>query len=325
MIQEIKIRIYQTFNGRLYSLCSHLGCYLAFVYFWFYKKNNQVVLAPTSAIGDVLYVLSFWENFGKQGGVFYISDRYKDFLESFQLAPKIKIVYLQHGGFFHCFLMMFECCKNHKVLRKLSKKRGIIFPVPHVYKNDDFIWNGNKPKGIRHQLSRILDLPLDPISLHHLTTISIKSIPNFEQSKQKICVLNPYSNSMQSSLLLFEKIAEELKKRDFIVYTNVVNGQKEIRGTLSLECSLQELYSIAKEIPLIVSLRSGILDLLIPSNINMFVVYGVWKVPFVQDEDYSIKEWHPKGKLREVSIKTKSEEKIVEDFQSFLQQLRSES
>lgn len=319
-------KMYGKFNLKLFPLVSYYGCYFAFAYLWLIKKKNQIILAPTSAIGDLLYPLSFlqsmdaWTKEKNKKILFYVSDRYKDIIETFEKPnSRIEFVFLKHCGLMHLFLLMTGGCKDHPKLNSFSKNSGILMPIPNVCKS--FFLHKDKPKGSRQQLSVIFGLPLSPVSLHNLPSIEINSIENFEKKKQKICILNPYSYSMYTPQPLFETLSNELKNKNYIVYTNVVHGQKEIQGTIPLECSLRELYSIAKQIPLIVSLRSGILDFLIPSGISMFVIYDKWKSDNTLDTDYTIEEWTPQGKLCEVSTKSMPEEDIVRNFQKFLHDL----
>ena len=322
-------RLYGRFNGKLFPILSYFGCYFVFVFLLLVKKKNQIVLAPTAAIGDTLYIFSFLKSLGEWAErenkeiLFFSSDRYKNIVETYDKPDlRIKIRYLKHVGFAHLFLLMIGGCKDHYFLNNFSKKCGIFMPIPNAYK--DYFSRNCKPTGTRHQLAHILGVSLMPISLHNLPVVPVKSVVDFDKNKDKICILNPYSYSMYTSLLLFEKLAEELKKKGYIVYTNIVKGQKVIEGTFELDCDLRELYSISKQIPLIVSLRSGILDYLIPSSINMFVVYNKWKVSFIQDEDYSLEEWQPKGIVYEAHSNSMSDDEIVQKFQDFLTQLKFE-
>ncbi len=328
-IYKLYLKLCGKFHGKLYSKISYFGCYFVFIALWLVKKRNQIILLPNSAIGDTLYILSFldsieeWAKKNNKEIIFFLSNRYKDIFESFSKpSMKIRIRFLKHLGFVHVFLLMAERCKDHSLLNRFSRNKKIFLPIPNVYK-DNFV-HISKPKGVRHQLAHILGIPLTPVSLHNLPAVPVKSIADFEKNKDKICVLNPYSYSMYTSLPLFEKLAEELKKNGYIVYTNIVMGQKVIEGTFALDCDLSELYSISKQIPLIVSLRSGILDYLIPSDINMFVVYNRWKVSFIQDEDYSLEEWQPKGFVYEAHSNSMSDDEIVQKFQKFLTQIKLE-
>ena len=98
-----------------------------------------------------------------------------------------------------------------------------------------------------------------------------------------------------------------------------------IEGTLRLDCSMHELYSIACEIPLIISIRTGLLDYLIPSGINMFVLYGQTKVgDGGHENDYTLQEWKPESKLCEVWTSQKSDDEIVQKFQEFLNNIEYE-
>ena len=72
---------------------------------------------------------------------------------------------------------------------------------------------------------------------------------------------------------LWEMIADNLFLRGYIVYTNVMKHQKEVKDTKRLECSIIELYNICNEIPLFVSVRSGIIDFTISSRCDKVVIW----------------------------------------------------
>lgn len=321
-IFEIIIKkFYGRFNGKLFSLVAIPCSYLALLYLLLKKKRGQIIILPTTAIGDTLYILSFWlqlYDISKQGKIqIYISNRYKKVTETF--SPQIKgVEYLKHSSLKLWFLLTLSAGLYNSGAIKIAKKCNIYSAIPRVYAS----WlKGVNLNGTRNQLSHILNIPLTPIVCHNLSKVPVQAIDDFQNIKSKICVMNPFSYSMKSSGSLYEKIAEELSNQGFIVYTNVIGSQKAVRGTLSLEVDLEELFSIACEIPLIVSVRSGILDFLIPSKINMFVIYDEWNTRHVQNVDYSIEEWKPQGKVCEISIKVESEDIVMQRLKDFLYEL----
>ena len=94
------------------------------------------------------------------------------------------------------------------------------------------------------------------------------------QGRSRIAVVSPYSVSLACSEMgIFEEIASFLKGEGWTVYTNVLKGQKELPGTRRLECSIGELYRIAAGLPLVVSIRSGLLDYVIGSGCPIFAIY----------------------------------------------------
>ena len=135
-------------------------------------------------------------------------------------------------------------------------------------------------------------------------------------------VLNPYSNSATLSAAgeaFFEEVCRLLKSRAYTVYTNAVKDQRPVAGSLVLRCSLEEMLGIAERIPLVVSLRSGLLDLLVPTGVNMFVIYNrLWHyIPA------NMKGWNCPGKVREIYYEEKPEdtERLMTEFKRYLDEL----
>lgn len=321
-------KLYGKFNGKLFAYASIPGSWVALFYVLMKKKKNQIILLPTNAIGDTLYAMSFLdslESYANQNHMHlfvYASDRYKTILDTYPILNK-NVVFIKHLGFKHLLLLTLTAASAPKSVVVAAKKRIYSLNPPSY---GDYI--PEDIKGVRNLLSYIMDVPTEPISYHSQPTVKIVSIDDFDRKKDRICIVNPYSQSMAFSESLFEKICMELKNKNFIVYTNIVGNQKEIKGTFPLRCNIEELYTIACKIPLVVSIRSGILDYLIPSNVNMYVVYETWKGAFNAVDPLniakhcSLKEWQPKGLVQEVYMEKESDEsKILYELDEYLNKL----
>lgn len=161
-----------------------------------------------------------------------------------------------------------------------------------------------------------------PVQYHALKRAPVRSIPDFETICARTVVLNPYSNSAvmdTAGEAFFEEACRLLKSRGYTVYTNTIRDQRPVSGSLTLRCSLEEMLSIADRIPLVVSLRSGLLDLLAPTGVNMFVTYNklwfsIW---------YNMKGWNCSGKVREVYYEEKpgDTELLMTQLVEFLDEL----
>ena len=161
-----------------------------------------------------------------------------------------------------------------------------------------------------------------PVTYHRLNRTAVHSIENFAAIKHKVAIINPYSGSMNSTASIYEALGDILQAKGYIVFTNVVGEQKAINGTIPLRCSIYELYSIACEIPLVVSVRSGILDLLIPSGVNMFVIYDRKKIFKTL---VSLEDWESSCRIQEVIVETDEDvNDVPEKFSRFLDELAQE-
>lgn len=311
----------------MYPYLSVPGSYIVLLYLLTKKKKNQIFFLPTSALGDFVYVLSFWplieKKYQDKELVMFASERYKRIIDCNEVNAKI--VYLKHLGMKHLFLFMLSYCPHspHSVFIALRKN---IIPCVAISHKKEMERLGII--GTRNQLAHVFGVPVAPIFHHKVPIKEVHSIPDFERNKNRICIINPYSTSMDYSVSLYEKICKELCSRGFIVYTNVVGEQKEIKGSHPLQCDIEELYSIASQIPLFVSVRSGILDFLTPSNVRMFVIYEMHYTSFNGSNpkeiarNYSLREWCSGETVCEIFWDNHDDEnKVLLDFQRFLREL----
>lgn len=167
--------------------------------------------------------------------------------------------------------------------------------------------------------SRIFKIGKDaPIQFHNVQPSSISCIPDFDTYCSKIAIVNPYSPSChisQEVFQYFKKIVSLLQSRGFIVYTNAVDDRLPLKNTKRLDCSLQEMLGICAKIPFIVSVRSGLLDFLVKTDIDMFVVFSEGGV--IRKDTYSMKDWGCNGTIKEVTydeIRQDCDMRLFEDF-----------
>lgn len=306
---------------KIFYLISFPCSYIALVALLCVKRKNEVFVLFNMALGDFIYSLSFWENLRKKyinkKIVFVVSDKFKPIIETLEIQPD-RIIYLIHNSIKH---MIVEClCLPPKEINvgDIAFKHDILYALAFACKKA----KKDKYSGNRKLLSKALEVEEKPITYPKINNISITSILNFDKNKKRICILNPYSTSMNFSIGLYENICQNLLNRGYIVYTNIVGSQQEIKGSKPLQCSIYELYNIARKIPLIISIRSGILDFIISSGINMFVLY---EINSSQEEQianhYSLSEWGPHGKLEEIILTPNNEIDIISKLNSFLDTL----
>lgn len=181
------------------------------------------------------------------------------------------------------------------------------------------------PDTIRQQRLTVFDVDLnEPLTYHKEKTIPVTAIENFALIKNRVVIMNPYSTGIPYiTISLYEQMCRELLRRNYVVFTNTINDQKPVKGSASLRCRIRELYSIAREIPLVVSVRSGILDYLVPSGVNMFVLYeNVTRVSCF--DSYHLSSWHCGGDICEIYIESKADRQHVQSqFCEFLDKLEA--
>lgn len=178
-----------------------------------------------------------------------------------------------------------------------------------------------KQENMADKMRELFDIQQDvPIQYHALKPMKVSSIPNFYGSCKKIVILNPYSNSAHFSKELFEvmeKLVLRLKNAGgggYTVYTNIIKDQLPIRGTKELRCGLAEFLEIAAHVPFIVSVRSGILDFVVKTNVNMLVLYPNEEYAKL----YGLAQWRCGGSLKEITFDNFLQDRAFENVADFI-------
>ncbi len=284
------------------------------------KNDDEIYLVLSNGFGDPLYGLSLLDA---------LIDKYPD-------KKFIIICNSAKEKIFRTF------CRDNKVILRLTSpndetRKRLIHQTKYWNAAKEALSHGifimhlnlawlsiiNSNTSLMSKFREVLDIPEEaPIKYHDLKKVVITSIPDFEKNKQKIVILNPYSSTMYTRMPLYEALCDELLRRGYLVYTNVIEDQEVIRGSQPLKCDFCEFYSIVSEISLVVSIRSGILDLAVPSGVNMFVVYeylsGFHNL-------YELGAWKCTGKIKSVVVREDNDiQGILDKFSRFLDELKAE-
>ena len=280
------------------------------------KNANTVVILLSSQLGDTVYGLAFVGAYKSENPNKYVvavgMKKYEKILKNYTGVDEL--IYVNSSK---KYKYIDAYIRTPRVMER-GYRYGIIPTIPLFYKN---IFKEQNADTI-FQLRKIYGVADNaPITYHKVALVPVRSIPNFEKEKRRIAILNPYSTALFSANMeLFELLCKVLKKMGYIVFTNVINDQKEVLGSQKLVCSLEELYSIAKDIPIIVSVRSGILDYLIPSGINIFVVFENCFERWI--ELYHLRSWNGSGRVKEIYLPQKEEyPEVADKLRVFLKQL----
>ena len=285
------------------------------------KKDNEICLVLSDSVGDNVYGLAYLDalhEFYPQKKILVIGyERYRTLLESYpQIDRLILIPDKTNQG------ERLKGLITHPKLVERAFSQGMIITTPYWHKRLRDAQNLDCLYQFRND---ILSLPGEPdITYHRITKGTVSSIHDFDKIKDKVVIINPYSKSTPRTMQLYEFFCRALIERNYYVFTNVIGNQKSVRGSEPLRCSIYELYSIAYDIPLVVSVRSGILDFLVTSNVNMFAVYEIHNaVTEYHSKAYSLNSWKCGGKIEEVCIRKPSDiDSAQEKFISFLNELR---
>lgn len=279
------------------------------------KEKNDVVFVNRPPIGDTVYGMSSLDAFREKHPdkrIIVIGDeKNAELIKSYAHIDEIKL-FPSDSEIYKKMLIL----SGFPKLCAIGAKHGVYMtlPMPKRIGNTD---------AIRRQRLTVFHLNENaPITYHGFTKGKVFAINNFYSIKDKIVIINPYSTTMPYvTMPLYKKLCDILISRGYIVYTNVVGDQMPVDGSEPLRCSIEELYSIACDISLIVSVRSGILDLIVKSNINMFVLYENVTKSRCYDF-YRLNAWRCRGDIEEIYVNNKKMlEQIPNMFLNFLERI----
>lgn len=279
------------------------------------EEESDVVIALTTLIGDSVYGLSCIEDFHQHNltrNVIVVgNEKYRALLSSYPYIDKLILLSAKSTTYRHIngFLRTTS-------LSRFGLAHGVINANPWLYKN---LRKGKNIEVFHLLRNSIFRLPEEGKITYHNTSFDMKYLRLTDISpNERIAIINPYSVSLNtSSENIFVDICKTLVENRYTVYTNTVNEQRALPGTKPIKCSIYELYSLACISDLIVSIRSGILDFLVSSNINMFIIYENTNNAFFNM--YQLKAWQCSGKIEEILIDSEYDYKAIQNrFKQYL-------
>ena len=244
------------------------------------QKEREITVVLANCIGDNVYGLAFLRCIKKTTGfivTLYAPDNMKKLVD-YYADDYDHVIFVERRSFEWSRLMSIS---QLKWLTKVAVKNRIYPVLLHPSHFNSRVDKRDCLSILRQDVfSNLLSSRGEDVELVYpnFADEEIKSICNFEKVKGKVAILNPYSASMDNEMMsLYEKITDFLLDRGFSIYTNVIADQKEIKGSLPLRCSIYEFYAICDNVPLVVSVRSGIIDLCISAKTNFLIFYLPFK------------------------------------------------
>ena len=293
--------------------------FLTFFYFLCLSIKNKGTryFVSVDSMGDTCFALSFSNYLNSKYHCKYIvsEKQHKMIVESYPHLLEDQLLFYKKGSILAICIYIIV---HNKVLCDYFKKRNIYVMYPTTYKRLQVVVDKDFISIVCNENLKIPSIPL--LTYPEYPRVNIHSIVNWHEIKDKVVVINPYSISMSfSDMEIWEKMADELIKRGYIPFTNVIKDQKEIKSTLPLKCSIYEMANIASEIPMMISLRSGIIDYLINTNCRKFVIYNRYSNSAVPPETwynvYNLSQWK-KSNVYQSNPKTSKE--LYSDFLRFI-------
>ena len=156
-------------------------------------------------------------------------------------------------------------------INRYLRRKNIYFTHPYsYYKLSDSI-EKNYFQVLKEDIFRISD---ELEIIYPQIKITKTSLDSVVDDWSRVVVINPYSNSMfVEDMFFWIELIKMLRNDGKKIYTNVVDPQTPLEGTLPLSCSVFEFYNICRKAKLVISIRSGIIDFSISSGGNFFVLW----------------------------------------------------
>lgn len=280
-----------------------------------HKKQNDAFLITSYQIGDMIYAMAYanalsqrLKSEGKQL-IMYLAENRKPFLNLYEFDFEVR---LWDNTDTHMMKSMQDLNLSHRNVLK-GLKKDIYTAVAPCMLSDQKSNHRDCLDIIRNDMFFVPDAP---IQYPRFENAPVTAIPDFETIKDRVVVINPYSNAIKGRFDIFDMISEYLVSKGYIVYSNVIKEQVPAKGSKPLDCSVFEFFNICNKIPLVVSIRSGIIDLTISANTRFFVIYPERRLHDGFYNIYTLKAWQTKNVVEEAVHS--SNESTMEHFKKFI-------
>lgn len=201
-----------------------------------------------------------------------------------------------------------------EMLRLYSENRGIMRRKNYLYGH--FLPDYQMPLN-KHVVDCFLENVLKLNPKLEMKRPQLKNAEGQNLKKEKVAILMPYACSVEEyPIKLWENISKVLVQIGYVVYTNTKDEkEKEIKGTKRLNLNLNDTIAFCKnDVEVIVSIRSGICDLLCYTNINLIVLYNSIQL----QKWYSLKRLNSTADIKEIITENKSEQAISDIVENVL-------
>jgi hypothetical protein len=265
---------------------------IAKLFFIYYSNYNKIILIGFWGLGDICYELTFIDDFKEKvkKPIVVLSSKkniflfklYKSVNKVIQIADIDYLRIIKFSRLINKFFRNFNRLVNVYVYSKTKENKNIFTML------EENIF-GFKPKKLTFP-----DIPLINEKILH---------NNFNFLMEKFVILNIHSNSLRNNdLLFFKKAIKYFNKKNITVINNF--SSLFLPGTININCSPIELYNLSKFSLLVLSIRSGILDFIITSNVSIFAIYPNNQNGKDLLSRYSLKDWNQNIKLLETIADT---------------------
>ena len=230
------------------------------------RKPGETIVVLAPKFGDSVYAMLYVEEFKKETNrkiAVYCSEANLKYFKNYECVDR----FITHKSNEFNQSRIFMGCWFKFLFKRKCLNKDIIYTVPPQY-----FYNERNSIDIYQNV--VFSVKNDNKQLLKLKKTSVKSISDFEKNKDRIVVINSYSNSYRSKCRnILQNVANLLIEKGYIVYSNVVGKQKPLDNTISLHCPVDELFEICNHIRAFITIRSGIVDFVAGTNCEKYILY----------------------------------------------------
>lgn len=273
---------------------------------------DSLVIVLLKGVGDTIYGLAFLEALKtrhKKANIVVIGNEKLEwliekypFIDTFEPYNTKNSEYKRIEHFFLC-----------ERVKKIALFENIYNTDPfHVYSR---IEDGKTAISLLR--NRVFNLDSGcPITFPQLDSVSIDFIDDSLKESKKI-IINPYSNSISEiNIQLYAPVVKRLNQLGYVVFTNLIDGQECIPETIPLKCSLIQLVSIIRQSRGVVSVRSGILDLIINEDIPILAIYANCTDKF--KNIYTLNGWNGNSRVTEIDYDGMKDKEFYQQIENWI-------
>ncbi|WP_026834806.1 hypothetical protein [Eubacterium xylanophilum] len=248
------------------------------------KKDFKYVCCPCS-IGDTLYVCSLLNAYKKSNNkkICVIAKKFHE--ELVKMFDGIDDVIISNQAV--------SCLEKYSVTRKVWERENYLYGYFHkdVFDQlDKSHYNSIEGNMVEKYKHIVLGIPGE-------SEMSRPGIPTI-QGYENVAIIAPYAQTEEMLPGEFwDRLVWELKDIGLEVLTNVKDSsEKEVGGTARFSGSLSELAQVGRSCKCVISLRSGICDLLALVDSNIIIINNKYELK----DEWSVSSINQRHNCREL-------------------------
>lgn len=282
-------------------------------------ENDTVFVLNNQHIGDVCYALSFLNSYKEYYGLKSLTviwaGKFREVYESFNVND-LQLLNPEEQMDILYFLSYVPRGK-----RLVSNNRFIVTYSSYYLSPREQEERGLSMIELLRNYAFQLPADIKPTFPKITNSYKLRTFIHYaEITPQKTVLVNPQALSMAIPRSFFQKIADELKQRGYLVVSNLSNEKdKPLDGTLGVYLSLNDTYSLLELCGHTIGVRSGFYDFMISANCRFFILYSE---EYSMKKSYTLKAWNSErcvyeyifSELRELAIM----DEILSNFPTLL-------